>query len=89
MKHIVKRRGHTEAYDVRKLYGSVYAAALAVREPEGSAELIAQEVVSAVEEWLGSKHEVTSNDIRRVAAKHLKVVHPDAGFQYLHHRVVW
>lgn len=89
MKHIVKRAGRTEAYDGKKLYASIYAAALAVREPVGSAELIAQEVARQVEEWLAPKHEVTSNDIRRVAAKHLQVVHPDAAYQYLHHRVIW
>lgn len=89
MKHIVKRAGHTEPYDNRKLYASIYASSLAVREPVGSAELIAQEVVSRVEQWLGTKHEVTSNDIRAQAGKHLKAINPDAAFQYLHHRVVW
>jgi transcriptional regulator NrdR family protein len=89
VKHIVKRAGHTELYDNRKLYASIYAAALAVREPAGSAELIAKEVVDRVEEWLGSKHEVTSNDIRVQAAKHLKAINEHAAFQYKHHRIVW
>ncbi len=89
MKHIVKRAGHTEAYDNRKLYASVYASALAVREPMGSAELIAKDVVEQVEGWLEAKHEVTSSDIRVQAAKHLHAINPDAAFQYKHHRVVW
>lgn len=89
MKHIVKRAGHVESYDERKLYASIYAAALAVREPVGSAELIAKEVIDRVGEWLGSKHEVTSNDIRAQAAKHLSAINPDAAFQYLHHRIIW
>ncbi len=89
MKHIVKRAGHTEAYDERKLYASVYASALSVREPVGSAELIAGEVVKLVEEWVGARSEVTSNDIRHQAAHHLKAINPDVAFQYLHHRVVW
>ncbi len=89
MKHIVKRAGHTEEYDNRKLYASIYAAALAVREPAGSAELIAQEVVREVEKWLKNRHEVTSNDLRAQAAKHLHVINPDAAFQYKHHRVIW
>ncbi len=88
MKHIVKRGGLVEAYDNRKLYASVYASALAVREPVGSAELIAQEVVSRVEDWLEKKHEVTSNDIRRVAAKYLRAINHDAGIQYLYHRSI-
>jgi transcriptional regulator NrdR family protein len=89
MKHIVKRAGHSETYDVRKLYASIYAACLSVREHPGSAELIADEVVKEVAKWLERKHEVTSNDIRRQAAKHLKAINPDAGHIYLHHRVIW
>lgn len=89
MKHIVKRAGHTEAYDEKKLYASIYAACLSVREHPGSGELIAQSVVSEFAQWLADKHEVTSNDIRNQAAAHLKVINPDAGHIYLHHRVVW
>lgn len=85
----MKRAGHTEPYDERKLYASIYAACLSVREHPGSAELIAQEVVRGFEKWLANKHEVTSNDIRREAAAHLKAINPDAGHIYLHHRVIW
>lgn len=89
MKHIVKRAGHSEKYDNRKLYASIYAAALAVREPAGSAELIAREVVEQVEDWLADKREVTSNDIRQQASRHLAVINPDAAIQYKHHRIIW
>lgn len=89
MKVIVKRGGHNEEYDIRKLYASVYAACLSVREHPGSAELIAEEVVKDVEQWLNHRHEVTSNDLRRQAAKHLTAINPDAGHIYKHHRVIW
>jgi transcriptional regulator NrdR family protein len=89
MGHVVKRAGHTEPYDERKLYASIYAACLSVREHPGSAELIAKEVVEEFGKWLVNKHEITSNDIRRKAAEHLKVINPDAGHMYLHHRVIW
>ncbi len=88
MKLIVKRAGHNEQYDQRKLYASIFAACLAVREPAGSAELIASEVCKHVEAWLGDKHEVTSADIFRHAAKHLGVIQPDAGYIYSNHRNV-
>ena len=39
--------------------------------------------------WIEKKHEVTSNDIRREASKHLKVYNEDAAHMLLHHRVVW
>lgn len=89
MNHIVKRGGHSEPYDLRKLYASIYAACLSVREHPPTAELIAQEVVEDFETWLGKKHEITSNDIRREAAKRLKAINPDAAYMYLHHRVIW
>lgn len=89
MKHIVKRKGHNEVFDPKKLYASIYAAAQSVREPAGSAELIAEKVVSDVENWMDKKHEVTANDIRVNASKHLKAYNPDAAYMYLHHRVIW
>lgn len=88
-KHIVKRGGHTEAYDSRKLYASIYSAVMTMREPAGTAEVIAEKVVNDVESWLGRKSEVLSNDIRRVAAKYLYGYHPEAAYSYMHHRVVW
>jgi transcriptional regulator NrdR family protein len=87
--HIVKRKGHTEPFDERKVYASVYAACQAVREPAGSAELVAERVLIDIKHWIDKKHEVTANDIRRQAAKHLKAYNPDAAYIFLHHRVVW
>ncbi len=89
MKHIVKRHGHTEAFDEHKVYASVYAACLSVREPSGSAELVADRVTDDVKKWIDKKHEVTSHDIRTVAGKHLKAYHEDAAYMYMHHRIVW
>ena len=88
-KHIVKRKGHTEPYDDRKVYASVFAACQSVREPAGSAELVADKVMKDVNDWIAKKHEVTANDIRREASKHLNAYNPDASYMLLHHRVVW
>jgi transcriptional regulator NrdR family protein len=89
MNHIVKRHGHTEPYDEKKLYASIYSACLSVREPAGSAELIAEKVVSDISTWLQKKHEVTANDIRRHSSVHLKAYNPDAAYMFMHHRVIW
>ncbi|HMT18932.1 MAG TPA: ATP cone domain-containing protein [Candidatus Saccharibacteria bacterium] len=89
MQHIVKRAGHKEPYDERKLYASIFSACQSVREPEGSAELIAEKVARDMAEWIKTKYVVTSNDIRHQAALHLHVYHPDAAYMYLHHRVIW
>ena len=86
MKHIVKRKGHTEEYDQRKLYASIYSACLSVRATEGEAELVAERVVKDFETWLAPKHEVTARDIRRIAGKNLAAYHADAAYMYRNHR---
>lgn len=87
-KHVVKRRGHTESYDQRKVYASVYSALLAVRIQEREAELVAAQVCEHINNWIAPKHEVTSGDISRQATKHLHGFNPDAAFLYLHHRSI-
>lgn len=88
MKHIVKRAGHEQPYDSKKLYASIYAACLSVREPVGTAEIVAAEVVESVEKWLEPKHLVTGNDLRRQAAKYLQAINPNAAYLYAHQRVL-
>ncbi len=85
-KHIVKRGGHTEPFDEKKLYASIYAACLSVRTPVGEAELVADRVVKDVKGWLSKKHEVTSHDLRLQASRHLNVYDADAAYMYRHHR---
>jgi transcriptional regulator NrdR family protein len=89
MQHIVKRAGHTEPFDEKKVYASTFAACLSVREPVGSAELVAEKVMKDVNGWIAQKHEVTANDIRRQAARHLSAYNPDAAHMLLNHRVIW
>jgi transcriptional regulator NrdR family protein len=84
--HVVHRAGNTEAYDERKLYASIYSALLAVKEPSGSAELIAERVCRDVAGWLSDKHEITSGDIKRHAYKFFRLLHPDAAKIYLKQR---
>jgi transcriptional regulator NrdR family protein len=87
--HIIKRsRGHSEPYDKRKLYASIYASCLSVRTPTGEAELTAERICKDLTPWLDGKQEVTSADIRRQAAQHFKVYNPDAAYIYKHHQVI-
>lgn len=87
--HIVKRMpGHSEHYDERKLYASIYAACLSLRTPEGEAELTATRVCKDIQPWLAKKTEVTSTDLRHQAAKHLKVYNPDAAYMYVRRHTI-
>lgn len=87
--HIIKRRsGMPEQFDPVKLHASVVAACLAVRTLEGEAHLTAERVCRHVIDWLTTKSEVTSADIRRVASAHLSNYHADAGYMYEHHPLI-
>lgn len=86
---IVKREGHrrSEGFMQDKLHASILAACLSVRAPIGQAEAIAKSVTFAVMQWLEDKQEITSGDIRTIAAKHLHTHHPDAAYLYKQHKI--
>lgn len=87
---VVKRGGKrpTEQFDRDKLHASVLAACLSVRSPHGEAETAARTVCEVVLSWTGTKPEVTSSDLRRIASTHLDRIHPEAAYLYKHHRLV-
>lgn len=87
--YVVKRGTHnSEAFDPLKLHQSIVAACLSVRALEGEAHVTAEQVVRHVINWLMTKTEVTSADIRRVASSHLTRYHPEAAYLYEHHTLV-
>jgi transcriptional regulator NrdR family protein len=87
---VVKRGGKrtSERFDRDKLHASVLAACLSVRSPQGMAETAAGSVCDVVVTWCSTKPEVTSDDLRRVASRHLGQIHPEAAYLYKHHRLV-
>jgi len=87
--NIIKQNGkrQTEQFMRKKLYASIVAACLSARAPEGQSETTADAVCKAVIVWLQQRPEVTSNDIRVVAARHLKNYHPEAAYLYEQHRI--
>lgn len=88
--HVIKQGGRraTERFSPDKLHTSVRAACLSVRSPEGEAELIAHRVVDAASQWCHQKSTVTSQDIRRIAARGLELLHPEAAYLYQTHELV-
>jgi len=86
--YIIKRKGQrpTETFDKAKLHQSITAATLSAQAPSGQADNIAYAVTNYVLEWLESRPEVTSHDIRLVATRHLRAHHPDAAYLYEQHR---
>lgn len=80
-------RRKIEHFDRNKLHDSIVAACLSVYTPEGQAEITAHAVCDAVIAWLQNHPEVTSHDIRTIAAKHLKSYHPEAAYLYEQHHI--
>ena len=87
---VIKRGGRrpSERYSRDKLRASIVAACLSVNTPAGLAEEIAEAVCDDVAQWLTVRPEVTSDDLRRVAARHLNIHHPDAAYLYEQHRII-
>lgn len=86
MTHIVKRRGHKEPFDERKVYASVYAACLASHilheEAESIANLVAREIKREVE----TQEEVTAEHIFKLVVDELEYLNKEAAFMYKTHR---
>jgi transcriptional regulator NrdR family protein len=87
---IIKHEGRrpSEQFQRQKLHASLYAACLSVRAHEGEARRVADTICDIVVSWCNTKPEVTSNDIRRIAAGHLEAYHPEAAYVYKHHKLV-
>jgi len=83
---IVKRRGHTELYDERKVYGSCFFACRNAHLSEKESEEICKRVSEAVTKWIKAKKVVSSNDIFKMLIQELKKHDEDAAFLYETHR---
>jgi transcriptional regulator NrdR family protein len=86
MTHIVKRRGHLQEFDERKIYGSVYAACLASHTDEEMAEATANLVVKEIKKWIENRDQVTSREIFEKISDELEHLNKDAAFMYKTHR---
>ena len=86
-KCVVKRKGNLEPYDEKKVYASVYSAALICEYPEKKAEKIALEVMKKVNSWFAKESKrkkcINSSRIRESVLKNLK--EEDVALVYRHH----
>jgi len=85
---VVKRKGHKETFDARKIYASVYSACRNVMLQEGEAELIADKVSKEVQSDVAKKTDVSSEQILKTTAETLRKYNTDAAFMYETHRDV-
>lgn len=85
---IVKRKGHSEIYDERKVYGSCFFACRNAHLSEKEAEEICRKVSEAVTKWVKARKIVSSNGIFKMLIEELKKHNDDAAFLYETHRDV-
>ncbi len=83
---VVKRRGKNEAYDNRKIYGSVYAACMDCDLGEKESEKIADKTCSEVNKFLHGKKEVNSTELFGFVLQKLAREHEAVAFMYQTHR---
>lgn len=83
---IVKRKGHTELYDEKKVYGSCYFTCRNAHLSENESEKISNKVCTAVTKIVNKKKVVSSNDIFNALIQELKKHNEDAAFLYETHR---
>ena len=83
---IVKRRGHTELYDERKVYASCFFACRNAELNEKEAEEICNKISKDVTKWISKRKMVTSDDIFKFLVIELKKYNQDVSFLYETHR---
>lgn len=82
MELVIKRHGNEEPFDGKKLYGSVYAAALNAHHDEHTAEEMANDVLQHVKDWMRERHEVTAEELRRTVKQQLERIDEDVALLY-------
>ncbi len=85
MSLIIKRKGHTEEFDQKKLYASIYSSCVALRETSEQAELIAQTVTNEVVHEFSNQQTTTSKQVKEKAYAVLNTYHPEAALIYKTH----
>lgn len=87
--HLIKRKGHKERFDEKKVYGSVYAACYVADMQKKQCEKTAKEVAKEIKKLVDKGKITTSNQIFRAVPRLLrKRKHGDAAFMYETHRDV-
>lgn len=86
MEHIVKRKGHKERFDERKVYASIFAACMSLRMSDGEAELVSQKVTDEVVSEFKDVHEVSAHSIHEFVSNSLKNYNKDVAYMYDTHK---
>lgn len=84
--HVIKRKGHKEKYDEKKVYASVYSACIICDLSEKKSEKVADEVTKEITKLVNKNKIKNSKEIFEAAAGMLKKHNEDVAFMYETHR---
>ena len=82
---IIKRKGHTEDFDERKVYASVYAACASAHYDEIQCEKTAEKVTNNIKKFVKNKKQTESLEIRKRIEYELKKQDEELAFFYEQH----
>ena len=82
---IVKRKGHLEEYNDKKVYGSCYSACYTAGLTEKECEAMSEAIVKDVNKWVKTKKSIKSSEIFRLVSKLLKKHNKEVAFLYETH----
>lgn len=83
---IVKRKGHSEEFDEKKIYASVYAACMAGGLEESGCEKMADKVSKQIKKWVDRKKSIDSKEIFGFVVRLLRKENKEVAFLYETHR---
>lgn len=86
MGHIVKRKGHSEEFEPRKIYASVFSACMVLRMSDSEAELLADAVSKEVAERASTSEELSAKNLHSWVVQSLEKLNKDVAFMYDTHR---
>jgi len=82
---VVKRKGHKERFDERKIYASIYAACASAWYSEIHCENISGKVTKRIKNSLKNKNEIRASLIKRKIISELKKIDKRLVFYYEEH----
>ncbi len=80
--HVVKRKGHKEKFDGKKVYASVYWACKTTGIGEEQCEKISSKILKEVKKWIEKKPVVDSTEIHIFVSELLKKHDKDVAYMY-------
>ena len=84
--YVVKRKGHKEKFDDKKLYASVYYACKSAELGREKCIAISEKLLRKIKTKLEKKKTIDSNDIFQSVGRELEKLNGHAAFMYKTHR---